>query len=46
MVPRGRNAVTDLVYLIATIGFFAVMLLYVRACHRLGQSASDDRRPT
>lgn len=27
----------DVVYIAATAGFFAVMLLYVRACARLGE---------
>lgn len=29
----------DLLYLLATVGFFAVMLAYVRACERLGRSS-------
>ena len=31
----------DLIYIVATLAFFALMLLYVRACERLGRSTSD-----
>ena len=31
----------DLIYLLGTVGFFALMLLYVRACERLGRNATD-----
>ena len=31
----------DVIYILATIAFFALMLLYVRACERLGRDASD-----
>lgn len=33
----------DLVYVLATIAFFALMLLYVAACDRLGKVAEVDR---
>jgi hypothetical protein len=32
----------DLVYVTATVGFFAAMILYVRACERLGASAGEE----
>jgi hypothetical protein len=37
--------VWDLIYLALTIGFFALMFLYVRACDALGrrQSEGDNR---
>jgi len=31
----------DLLYVLGTIGFFALMLLYVRACERLGRDTTD-----
>jgi hypothetical protein len=31
----------DLVYVLTTIAFFALMLGYVRACERLGRERSD-----
>ena len=31
----------DLIYLLGTVGFFALMLLYVRACERLGRTTTD-----
>jgi len=31
----------DLIYLLGTMGFFALMLLYVRACERLGRNTTD-----
>jgi hypothetical protein len=40
--------VIDLAYVLGTIGFFALMLLYVRGCERLGRGAvvgSDAERP-
>jgi hypothetical protein len=39
--------VLDLVYILATIAFFALMLGYVRACERLGRNSSDtpDEKP-
>jgi hypothetical protein len=30
---------SDLLYVLGTAAFFALMLLYVRACERLGRSA-------
>jgi hypothetical protein len=32
----------DLIYIAATVGFFAVMLLYVRACAKLGERAASE----
>ena len=34
----------DLIYVVGTIAFFALMLLYVRACERLGRTASAEIR--
>jgi hypothetical protein len=31
----------DLIYLLGTVGFFALMLLYVRACERRGRNTTD-----
>jgi len=31
----------DLIYILTTLAFFALMLLYVRACERLGRDTSD-----
>lgn len=31
----------DIVYIVATVGFFALMLLYVRSCERLGRDTTD-----
>jgi hypothetical protein len=33
--------VTDLLYLLGTVVFFAAMLAYVRGCERLGRGGSD-----
>jgi hypothetical protein len=33
----------DLIYVIATLAFFGLMLLYVAACDRLGRSADVER---
>jgi len=35
----------DVIYVAATIAFFALMLLYVAACDRLGRSADVERAP-
>ena len=34
----------DLIYVAGTVAFFALMLLYVRACERLGRTASAEIR--
>jgi len=34
----------DLVYIAVTIGFFAVMLLYVRACAHLGEDVAREEK--
>jgi hypothetical protein len=34
----------DLLYVLGTIAFFALMIAYVRGCDRLGQLASADSR--
>ena len=31
----------DITYILATVAFFALMLLYVRACERLGRDTTD-----
>jgi len=36
-------AVIDVVYVAATILFFAVMMLYVEGCDRLGRAADVER---
>ena len=33
----------DLIYVIGTIAFFALMIAYVRGCDRLGHAASEGR---
>jgi hypothetical protein len=33
----------DLIYVIGTVLFFALMLLYVAACDRIGRSADAER---
>jgi hypothetical protein len=38
-------AVLDLVYLLLTLAFFGLMLVYVRGCERLGRDASGEERP-
>ncbi len=36
----------DLIYVAGTIAFFALMLLYVRACERLGRDTTDHTETT
>ena len=36
----------DLVYILVTVAFFALMLLYVRACERLGRDTTDTTERT
>ena len=36
----------DLVYILVTIAFFALMLVYVRACERLGRDTTDSTEKT
>jgi hypothetical protein len=31
----------DLIYILATVAFFALMLIYVRACERFGRDTTD-----
>ena len=31
----------DVIYILVTVAFFALMLLYVRACERLGRDTID-----
>jgi len=35
----------DLLYVALTVGFFALMLGYVRGCERLGRTSGEDERP-
>lgn len=35
----------DVLYVLGTIGFFAVMLWYVHACDRLGARSDPGRQP-
>ena len=32
----------DVVYVLGSIGFFALMLAYVRGCERLGRSGAEE----
>jgi hypothetical protein len=36
--------VWDVIYVVGTIGFFALMLLYVRACEALGRREEEEKR--
>jgi hypothetical protein len=36
-------AMIDFLYVFGTVAFFALMLLYVRACDRIGRDATDGR---
>jgi len=36
----------DALYLAGTLAFFALMLLYVEGCDRLGRAADVDRTPS
>ena len=36
----------DIVYILATVAFFVLMLLYVRACERLGRDTKDATEKT
>ena len=36
----------DLLYVLASIAFFALMIAYVAACDRLGRAADVERAPT
>jgi len=36
----------DLIYVLGTIAFFVLMLLYVRACERLGRDTGDGSENT
>jgi hypothetical protein len=35
---------TDLIYIALTLGFFGLMIAYVRGCARLGRQGSPDAR--
>ena len=37
-----RHLLYDILYLALTVGFFALMLAYVRGCERLGRDAGAD----
>jgi Rieske Fe-S protein len=36
-----RFVMIDLIYVLATLAFFGLMVAYVRACQHLGHSPSD-----
>lgn len=36
----------DLIYIGVTVGFFGLMLLYVRACERLGRDTTETTEKT
>ena len=36
----------DLVYILVTVAFFALMVVYVRACERLGRDTTDPTEKT
>jgi hypothetical protein len=36
----------DFIYIVVTIGFFALMLGYVRGCERLGRDTTTDTEKT
>lgn len=35
------TSMLDLIYLVVTAAFFALMFIYVRACERLGRDTTD-----
>jgi hypothetical protein len=35
--------VLDFIYIVTTLAFFALMLLYVRGCERLGRNTADQK---
>ena len=35
---------TDIIYVVITVAFFALMIAYVYACERLGRGASDEEQ--
>ncbi len=35
----------DVIYILVTVAFFALMLVYVRGCERLGADGGQDDRP-
>lgn len=39
----GAGLMRDLLYLLGSIGFFALMVAYVRVCEALGRGAGDGR---
>jgi hypothetical protein len=40
------TAMLDVIYILITVAFFAIMLLYVRACERLGRDTTDKTERT
>lgn len=40
------TSMLDVIYILATVAFFALMLLYVRACERLGRDTTDHTENT
>ena len=45
-LSNSRIAMIDIVYILVTVAFFALMLLYVRACERLGRDSTDTTERT
>ena len=42
-IAREASLVIDLIYVLTTVLFFALMLAYVAACNRLGRNADVER---
>ena len=46
LVVSENDSMIDVLYILVTVAFFALMLAYVRGCERLGQDASgEEERP-
>jgi hypothetical protein len=43
-IPERTTAMLDLFYVASTIAFFAMLLLYVRFCERLGRSKESEEK--
>jgi hypothetical protein len=39
---QGKPDMIDVIYLLVTIAFFALMLVFVRGCEMLGRGATDE----
>jgi hypothetical protein len=42
--PTETFAVIDLIYILTTLAFFGLMIVYVRACEHLGRAPSNDAK--